>query len=677
MLGDAFQADIDKALDAQAARPLAPPKPPTRFKDSVWAQPIRGLAAGLGDMLAGGSELAVGMYRQSRAMDTADPVERKRQQEQGVPFDGATEFSRDLRKVAAGYRPDPATAGAAENLVFGLSRVIPKAVGYTLAAGPVGAAAALGVDEALTTHDELTSKGVDKNTADKVALVTGVASGAGIVLPMSGATVAKTAGLYALGGPGAFVAQQAATREILSTANYGDLAKQYDPLDPVGLAMSALIPLPFAAWGIRANVKGAKAVEPPAPRIEPALLPEHVDAAMVHNLTLARDVRASVEDGATTAAATATKIESLAEYSARRAVAEVKAPAAGPDTFLTWLQGRGGVASSEKLDITGERSGLSRGAIFRKGGRQLDDLAQLAEEAGYLPPGTVASAMDNGGTRAVADLIQRAAGGERILTVEQGLQKAARDRMDSDVQQRVELLENRLRLLGEDPAPAKGDLNTLETYLAQNEDRLLRAQMESIVEQQRAMDTEASAPPRETKTAPQVEQARIAAQDLADSGKTLEAFAADGKFAPDVQNLLLGIHEAGGDGARVARMLSDFQRTTDAQPGRSPVDIAADVVEASRTGTEVTPEAKAAANAAPSTPEQAVADSITNRLAVLEKEAPNMVVRIADDGTPVTLADELATIRREAAEGTDSTLGSNDAPLLQVAAECALSMGQA
>ena len=43
----------------------------------------------------------------------------------------------------------------------------------------------------------------------------------------------------------------------------------------------------------------------------------------------------------------------------------------------------------------------------------------------------------------------------------------------------------------------------------------------------------------------------------------------------------------------------------------------------------------------------------------------------------VSLADELAAIRKAAQEGTDTDFGALDAPLLKVAAECALSIGTA
>jgi hypothetical protein len=67
--------------------------------------------------------------------------------------------------------------------------------------------------------------------------------------------------------------------------------------------------------------------------------------------------------------------------------------------------------------------------------------------------------------------------------------------------------------------------------------------------------------------------------------------------------------------------------------------------------------------------------SIAERVATVEAAAGDLVVRTTEDGRPVTVADELAAVRREAAEGTDAELGALDADLVRVAAECALSMG--
>jgi hypothetical protein len=99
------------------------------------------------------------------------------------------------------------------------------------------------------------------------------------------------------------MAQQAATSAILERAGYAKIAEQFDPLDPMGLAMSALIPLPFAGYGAMRNIRAAKAlkagevppVAPVAPEA-PTVPREAVDAAMVHNLTLQRQAQTAVQE---------------------------------------------------------------------------------------------------------------------------------------------------------------------------------------------------------------------------------------------------------------------------------------------------------------------------------------------------------------------------------------------
>jgi hypothetical protein len=88
--------------------------------------------------------------------------------------------------------------------------------------------------------------------------------------------------------------QQQATRSILEAADYHDIAKQYDPLDPVGLTVATLVPAGFAA-AARAGARGAaKPLETgtKAPEIVPTR--DDIDAAMVHNLTTLRDVHEAV-----------------------------------------------------------------------------------------------------------------------------------------------------------------------------------------------------------------------------------------------------------------------------------------------------------------------------------------------------------------------------------------------
>ncbi len=81
------------------------------------------------------------------------------------------------------------------------------------------------------------------------------------------------------------------------------------------------------------------------------------------------------------------------------------------------------------------------------------------------------------------------------------------------------------------------------------------------------------------------------------------------------------------------------------------------------------------ADATPKPAADPIMSTVAARVADLESTAPDMVVRIADDGKHVTLADDLAEVRRMVAEGTDDSLGTLDADLMRVAVECALSTG--
>jgi hypothetical protein len=112
-----------------------------------------------------------------------------------------------------------------------------------------------------------------------------------------GKTVAGTVGLVATGGPAMFVGEQALTREVLNRANYGGVAKGYDPFDPMGLALSAFVPGAVGLAVHRARVRKAKA---PIVEASPTLAeevphvaeidPDLVDAALVaHRSDLVRN----------------------------------------------------------------------------------------------------------------------------------------------------------------------------------------------------------------------------------------------------------------------------------------------------------------------------------------------------------------------------------------------------
>lgn len=281
-------------VKALADAPMAPPATP---KGSAWGA-IK--AAGRGVVAAGAEVFSQleSLHASGNWEENGDPndpinVERRRSRQLSI------EYAKRYGDYARSLRPDPATAGTAEQVLFGLSKGLTKAVTAVATMGPAAGAVAFGGSEAASTYTDLRHEGVDSGTAGQAAAVSGVLNAAGVLLPMAGPTLKATAALYLAGGPGGYMAQQALTREVLSRAGYDDIGKKYDPLDPVGLALSALIPLPFAAHGALRNVRAAKggAMPDAAPVAEPAAAAkaqeaaphEAVDAAMVHNLTLLRD----------------------------------------------------------------------------------------------------------------------------------------------------------------------------------------------------------------------------------------------------------------------------------------------------------------------------------------------------------------------------------------------------
>ena len=163
---------------------------------------------------------------------------------------------------------------------------------------------------------------------------------------------------------------------------------------------------------------------------------------------------------------------------------------------------------------------------------------------------------------------------------------------------------------------------------------------------------------------------------LVRSGKLPEAltkadqYLATNEVPPEVNNLLIGLSEAGKDPNRVAAFLDIVAK----QDGtKSAADATADAVEGMRSLTD-----EQLTNTPPDTFKPAIdplMQSISDRVAAVQLAAPDMVVGLDASGNPITVADEIARIRKEAFEGTDTELGAADADLVNVAANCALSVG--
>ncbi|MCA3183395.1 transglycosylase SLT domain-containing protein [Cupriavidus sp.] len=273
MIDGMLQDSIDKTLDDRQQRPVAEPRQQSGF--SVWntiKAPVVGAAAG-GVESGGFAADVIGAFGQVQAgygaqadpslLLSPDEMQKRRdagdqareQVQSGEAF--SSEIGTGLRTTARSMMPDPATSNVLENVLFQGARGITKAVGYSLAAGPVVGATLFGADEALTEADRLKAEGVDIETRTKVGAITGIGAGVGAALPVAGRTIAQTAALVVAGGPAAYIAQQAASREILKNADYSKVSDQYDPFDPVGLAVSTLVPAAFGGLHMRGQ-RGAR-----------------------------------------------------------------------------------------------------------------------------------------------------------------------------------------------------------------------------------------------------------------------------------------------------------------------------------------------------------------------------------------------------------------------------------
>ncbi|VVE74050.1 transglycosylase [Pandoraea captiosa] len=166
-----------------------------------------------------------------------------------------------------------------QGAVSGLTQIIPAAVlGGPLAGAAVGAAS-LGMGRA----EELKREGVDVGTRSAVGAVSGAFAAAGAVLPVAGSTLAQTAALIGVGGPGMAIGQGYAERAILRNADYKSLADQIDPLDPVNIGAATLMAAAFGGGTHAIRAVRERSGGPMAPPPDLAAMPVAERKALPYN----------------------------------------------------------------------------------------------------------------------------------------------------------------------------------------------------------------------------------------------------------------------------------------------------------------------------------------------------------------------------------------------------------
>lgn len=642
MLDDLHQADTDAAISDLQRRPPAPRAEPSKF--SAWrtltAAP-RGIGAGSNETAGGVADVlgafgqvmgatdarSGGMFSvQTRAERQQEEQARRKMLDQGLDFDAGDSF----RSVAREWMPDATTAHTAERTVFDLFRFGTKAVTSTALAGPVAGPGLVGLDEALTTADDLKRQGVDAETRMQVGAVSGVTAAAGVALPVAGRNAMQTAALVAAGGPGAFVAQQVATREILQATDYSRLADQYDPFDPVGLAVSTLVPAGFGLWAMRGMRGRAAEVKPgeAAPEARPDAAPvqdsvqtesarprptlEQVDAARVEMLT--QHIEAAGLHNAADARAAAMHLDAFA-----RAMDDL---GAGRRVDVTDLVPAERIQMAKALDTFASRLDETRADLMAQAAMRAEPGAIRALQSELVDAqARLADVEDPGAIKARAAELQQS---ER-MSFKQAMAQAKREfsAQAEDVRARIARVEGML----DDNATGQQAFDALN---------ILDRQAADVGRQRSQIDAPAM---RETPAAQ-------AAREMIDT----QQGAANVQDAPQART----------DAPAGAPRQPDQGAQPQAADARGPGQDAAGAAGAG------------VPRAGGGTPEAAV---VAARLADVSQQFPDLSVQMDGMDKPMPLSEFLAQVQREAMEGTDLDIGGNDAPLMQVAANCLLLNG--
>lgn len=749
---DLFQTSIDKVLDDRVARPL--PARPEQRSFNLWnfmsAAP-KGVGAGanesagfFSDILGVYGEMQAGYARQLDPTLLLDPKAADQARAEGASarsrIDSGEAFSSEagtgFRATARSFAPDPQSAGQAEQLLFGLTRFATKAVGYSLAAGPVPGAVLTGADEGMTEAERLKAEGVDIDTRTKVGAVAGAVAGISVAMPIAGKTLRQTAGLVVAGGPGGFVAQQAASKAILENAGYDKLADQYDPFDPVGLAVSTLVPAAFGAYAMR----GARArATSPAPA-DPAAARELARMGGAERMALRYD-DARLDGYATTAAQregippeALLAIKNVGERSGSTAVSPKGAKGVMQFMDDTW-------AAYGKGDPRDPIASIDAGARFMKDLIKKYDGDVRAAIAHYNGGGRAGKAVKEGRYAPAKETRDYLARTDAFIAERTGTEAGRAAAADPDVvaAARVQLVRDTIESWNlRDPADAAGAQQHLEAVLRAADqigagarvdvsstiplDTLSQARLldnlTSRLEQSRAellpeaanqVDPGVIAPLRAEIS--RLEQSRPDTSDAALRALAKEIQAAQGvsyKSAlsaakkevgarlQDVETQVgrlrqqLDAHRAAAETQKqiadldrqIARVKSDRAAIDAPTPRPAALAVRQAVTQLQEVGprfgkpkAETAPtdlpaaEAPVPARPGAGKPEGAgtpALSSLESQSAEIAKLSPDMMVQLEGMAAPMRLADALEAVKAEAAREVQ------DAPLLQVAAECFL-----
>ena len=237
--------DMDKARESDDFVLPELEKPEPGFFDGMGEASWKGVASGaLKSASAFDTALSsTGMVRaalQNAEVETGYAFEDIDQRTSAIE-NRLNQDSKELRRRAKeDYGVNPETMGTAAQIVYGVAETIPKAIGYSLLAGPAGGSVLFGADLGISRTQELMDEGVDQNTAINAGLVTFGAAALGMRLPSTfGRSRIASATIGAAANAGLTAAEMQGVNWVLQNQNYSELAQKYQ-LNAVDLAVSGI-----------------------------------------------------------------------------------------------------------------------------------------------------------------------------------------------------------------------------------------------------------------------------------------------------------------------------------------------------------------------------------------------------------------------------------------------------
>lgn len=221
----------------------SPDLPPAGFFDGVSGSIVDGVVSGIAQMEGSATKAVdtVAGYYIQKYDDFFGTYNRKL----------LTEHADAQFAVARNYTPDPKTTGTAGQIVSTLLRVGLQAAAGAVVGGPFGAAAAVGTTQGFSEYDNLINEGVDKTTAQNMALLSGTINAFGVSIPMSlgfKKAAVDIAG-STLANMGIGMGYRGTAHKILDEAGYSEMAEQYKILDGQSILIDAGLGIVFSGMG--------------------------------------------------------------------------------------------------------------------------------------------------------------------------------------------------------------------------------------------------------------------------------------------------------------------------------------------------------------------------------------------------------------------------------------------